>query len=113
MRQAMIACLMLLAALPAYGQQSTPTPRSTERLGALRRVIPADPYRQLFSARQSLKDALVKAQEARSQATIVCGMLIIPADPSIDPKIAVPLDKAPGVEFKIRAFEPPVCNPAK
>ena len=113
MRHAAIACLMLLATLPAYGEQSTPKPRSTERLGALRQATPVDPYRRLFNAQQSLKDALVKAQEARPQATVVCGMLIIPADPSIDPKIAVPINKAPGVEFKIRTIEPPVCNPAK
>jgi hypothetical protein len=113
MRQTAIACLLLLVTVPVFGEQATPEPQSTAPLGALRRTTPTDPYRKLFSAQQALKSALVEAQKAQPKATIVCGMLIIPADPSIDPKIAVPLQKAPGVEFKIRAFEPPVCNPAK
>ena len=111
MRQALIVSMMLLVAGPAFGGQSA-APSTAARFGALR-PAPANPYRQLFDARQLLKSAVEDAQISSPQRKVVCGMLIVPADPNVDPKIAVPPNKAPGVEFKIRVMEPPVCNPAK
>jgi hypothetical protein len=40
---------------------------------------------------------------------VSCGMLMIPADPSIDPGIAITGDR--NTEFKIRAVEPSICWP--
>jgi hypothetical protein len=114
MRHAAIACLLLLVTVPVFGEQAKPNQESSARFGALRPAQPADPYRQLFNAQQLLKGAQEKAkQAAHTKAAVVCGMLVIPADPSIDPKIAVPPNKTPGVEFKIRAIDPPICSPAK
>ena len=41
------------------------------------------------------------------QPRVVCGMLLLPADPSIDPRIRVqpPTD----ADYKIKVVRPPVC----
>jgi hypothetical protein len=111
MRQAVIVSVMLFTAGPAVAGQSATTP-ATARFGA-QRPAPASPYRQLFEAQKALQSAIEETQASSSQPKVVCGMLIVPADPKIDPKIAVPSNKAPNLEFKIRVMEPPVCNPAK
>ena len=73
-----------------------------------------DPYRHLFAERErALKNALqAKVASTRTvpKPSVVCGTLIVPADPAIDPKmqIAPPND---GVEHKIRTVAPPICKP--
>jgi hypothetical protein len=112
MRHAAIVVLMLLATTPAFGDQSAPNPRATALLGALRKAEQANPYGKLFQAQQLLQQAVAdKVKESRP--TVVCGMVIIPADPSIDPKMRVTPPQDPNVEYKIRTIDPPVCNPAK
>jgi hypothetical protein len=41
---------------------------------------------------------------------VLCGMTVIPADPSIDPKFTIaPPDRQ--TKYTIRAIEPPICKP--
>jgi hypothetical protein len=40
---------------------------------------------------------------------VVCGLRIIPLDPSVDPKMRIPVPDT-GVDFKIRRLNPPVCT---
>lgn len=112
MRQALIVSVLLVSAAPVWAGQPTSTPSPTVRFGALR-PAPTNPYRQLFDAQKSLKSAVEVAQPPASRSRVVCGMLIIPADPNVDPKIARPPNKAPNLAFTIRTMEPPICNPAK
>ena len=112
MRHAAVFVMMLLATTPAFGDQSAPNPQENARLGALRKTERPNPYGNLFKAQQLLQQAVAdKAGDAKPK--VVCGMLIIPADPSLDPKMRITPPQDPNVEYKIRAIDPPVCNPSK
>ena len=118
MRTAAIVGVMFVMSVPVFAQQKAPAPQVTARFGALRSEQQKDPYGNLFKAQEELKKALAQAQLAMPKSMmpkskIVCGMLIIPADPKVDPKIAIPPNKTPNLEYKIRVMEPPICNPAK
>ena len=43
-----------------------------------------------------------------SKPSVICGMLVVPADPTIDPKIRV-APRANGVTFAMKVVEPTVC----
>ena len=111
MRSAAAILALLVVASPVLAGQSTPSPQPKTGFGALRPAQPDDPYRRLFATQQVLKRAVAEAGKAAPK--IVCGMMVVPADPSIDPKIGVTPNTASGAEFKIRGLEPPICNPAK
>lgn len=75
-----------------------------------------DPYRNLFSdpARGQKpapppKAAASSLPPSPQTPSVVCGTLIVPADPDVDPKIRV----APpaGVEHTMRILIPPMCKP--
>jgi hypothetical protein len=75
----------------------------------------ANPYSKLFEVtdlKKSVSQAL-SAQQARqpksTQPKVVCGMIVIPADLSIDPKIRAELPKT-DTQYTIRAVPPPVCK---
>lgn len=108
MRNAAIVVLMFLVTVPVFGDQSTPNPQFNARFGALRDRKPNDSYGRLFNAQQELNKAIAAAQ-ATAKPTVVCGMLVIPADPKIDPKMAI-TPKKDGVEPTIRAIVPPICQ---
>jgi len=44
---------------------------------------------------------------------VTCGMVVLPADPSVDPKFTIGRSRRPqpDTEFKIRAVQPRVCWP--
>ena len=72
----------------------------------------ANPYQQLFQTRD-LK-AVARMQQRNeaprpSAPRVVCGMTIIPADPKIDPKMAIgrPRDD---VRYTMRSIEPSICK---
>jgi hypothetical protein len=111
MRHAVIVVLMLFVSVPVFGDQSLKDPAATARFGALRAKKPNDPYAVLFRAQEPLKTVDAALQPV-PKSTIVCGMTVIPADPKIDPKMAI-APKQDNVEHKIRAIKPPICNPAK
>lgn len=113
MVNAIVVMLILAAAPPAFAGQSSPAPRTSPRFGALRPAQSADPYRKLFEAQAALKQAVESATpKADLKPSVVCGMTIIPADPSIDPKMLFPR-KADGVDYKLRVITPTICNPSR
>jgi hypothetical protein len=61
--------------------------------------------------RRELKPA-VQAPSPAAQPKVVCGMTIVPVDPSIDARMIVPRASG-GVDYTLRKIEPPICNPAK
>ena len=64
-------------------------------------------FGKLFQQAQerAARQALANQKPGRK---VVCGMVVIEADPSIDPKILVPPPADPGTS-KIRRIVPPVC----
>ena len=112
MRNTAIVVLMLLVTVPVFGDQSSINPKATVQFGALRRQQSKDPYQQLFAARQALENAQQQKAAAESlKPKVVCGMMIVPADPTIDPKMRITPPQNPNLEYKIRVIEPPICKP--
>lgn len=87
--------LLLISAMPSFAQASR-----------------ANPYQNLFkppdlkaAARAEQRDNAARAKEPR----VVCGMLVIPMDPNIDPKIFVERPADP-TRYTMRVVPPPVCK---
>lgn len=99
---------ILVAAIFTSSVFASPAP--TAQSGWQRK---SNPYSDLFQP-----SPLVKPSE-RTQVTqpstpakpkVVCGMTVIPADPSIDPKFTIaPPDRA--TKYTMRLIEPPICKP--
>jgi hypothetical protein len=80
--------------------------------GLFKPRVEKDPYRNLFAEplRASQSAPILDTRErVPQQPAIVCGMRIIPADPTVDPRIRVtpPSD----VEHTMRKVTPSVCQP--
>jgi hypothetical protein len=102
--------MALSAGAVVSADQSPAPPQATTKFGALR---PAkSPYRQLFQAQTALEAAVAQqvqqAPKSLPKPRVVCGMTMIPGDPSIDPKMLVQ-PKSDGTKYTIRAIEPPIC----
>ena len=75
-----------------------------------------DPYRNLFGPPPARRLQTVQPRPAPAMPTVparpavVCGTLIVPADPSVDPKIRAPLPRN-NQTFTMRSITPPVCKP--
>lgn len=73
-----------------------------------------DPYRNLFRPPARLQNVRpTPPRPALAQPLkpkVVCGMVVIPADPNVDPKIfaRVPATRQ---TFTMRTVRPPVCKP--
>jgi len=112
MLKPIIVTLVIAAAQPALAGQSFRAPGSPSTFGA-QRPRSSDPYRKLFETQTALKQAVETATlKAGTKPQQVCGLTMIPADPTIDPKMLFPR-KADGVDYKIRVITPPVCNPSR
>ena len=85
-----VALGLLVSAQPLAASQSASPPRK-------------NPFSKLFAP-----DLKPQPREA-SKPTVVCGMTLIPIDPSIDPKIVVAPQQS-DTRFTIRAVPPPVCR---
>jgi hypothetical protein len=107
----LMSAILLSLAVPAAANQPTRSPEPTARLGALRPAQGATPYSKLFQAPDALKQA-VEPQTAKPapKTKIVCGMMVVEADPSLDPKMLVTPPQDPKLTYTIRVFEPPMCK---
>src|ERR1051325_4617580 len=99
MRNAAIAVFVLLVSTPVFGDQSSINPKVPMRFGVLRKEQAKDPYKQLFAGQQALKAPQQKAEQLKPK--VVCGMMIVPADPTIDPKMRITPSQNPNLEYKI------------
>ena len=106
-----LAGLLAVSVVSLSAEQARVSPEANARLGALRKAEQGNPYGRLFQAQQMLKQAVADKEAARPK--VVCGMLIVPADPTLDPRMRVTPPQDPTVEYRIRTLDPPVCNPAK
>jgi hypothetical protein len=106
-----MSAILLGVTFPVAADQAVVNPQANARLGALRSAQPANPYEKLFQARESLKQALDQQTAKPAPKTkIVCGMMVVEADPSLDPRMAVTPPQDPKLSYAIRVFEPPVCK---
>jgi hypothetical protein len=104
-----VGVLTLVAAAPAEAQTLRLSPES------------------LFEAPQSVqleglaRAALRRSQEKQSQTSmsavpslqkprVVCGMMIVPADPKIDAAIMHPVPNSDASKFTLRIVTPPACQ---
>lgn len=79
---------------------------------------PISPYSQLFKppSAESVGRQVMEQEPAADGAplttpTVACGMLMIPADASVDPRMRVGPSRTDNVTYTIRAVKPPVCRP--
>lgn len=106
----MLTGLLVLAVLPA----TTHASQGSGSAAALVRPAPKsawtpdrkNPYSRLFVGARQLS---TPAAPVAGKPEIKCGMTVIPADPSIDPRIAIS-PQTDGTRFTIRAIDPPICR---
>ena len=100
----------------AVGQGLSPARggQPSDKLSA-RDVSVARPYQGLFIAPPETGKA-VQAQLPSEVPTrnpnphVVCGMVVVPVTPAVDPKMIAAPKNNPKVEYKIRAIEPRICH---
>jgi hypothetical protein len=75
------------------------------------------PYQKIFTAQkprtpEQLQEAAeILTSALNQQPRVVCGMVVVPVTPAIDPKmLAQGRQKDRNVEYKIRVIEPRICK---
>jgi hypothetical protein len=101
--------------------QHTTVPRTSEPSEAApSRATPPqkDPFSRLFQEpaipqtppeRQAPPDPDPGLKTPADQARVVCGLRVIPVDPTVDPKMRIAVPDT-GIDYKIRRIQPPVCK---
>jgi hypothetical protein len=112
MRKALSTVFAVIAfAMPVSAEQVAVTPRQDAHRVTQRQLPRANPYAKLFVTEDALKKALAeKTARLPAKSRVVCGMTVIEADPSIDPKIAATLPQDDKTRYTIRAVDPPICR---
>jgi hypothetical protein len=75
---------------------------------------PTDPYRNLFAGKPVDQRPLLAREAGLGTNTpqkpvVACGTLVVPSDPTVDPKIRVG-PREDGVGHTMRVLPPPACN---
>ena len=98
------------------GLSATRGGHPSDRLNA-RDASVARPYQRLFitppepgKAVQVQLPPEVLTRNPNPQPRVVCGMVVVPVTPAVDPKMIAPSRNDPKVEYKIRAIEPRICH---
>jgi hypothetical protein len=119
-----VALAQLPAAPPAAVEPSVPVPAVPAVSGSTEPPQPSGPFQKLFSApandartQARLRAALEQLRAAleqrrqeteRSASKIVCGMVVLHADPAVDPKMIV-RPQASATTMHIRKIPPSAC----
>ena len=101
-----IAALLAVPAVSGPDQPTSSAP-STSLVPFQQQPSSSKPYRQLFEV-PGLETS-VKRPAPIATPRVVCGMTIIPADPSVDPKILVAPPRE-DTRHTPRVIPPPVCK---
>jgi len=111
-----LVALLTLAVLPVtmHASQASRSASALVKPASTAKWTPdkKNPYSKLFTpARQAARQTAPAPPAAgvAGKPEVKCGMTMIPADPSIDPLIAIsrPPD---GTRFTIRVIEPSICR---
>jgi hypothetical protein len=101
----------VLAARPSPGV-SAPAKAPASQVSSPRGGQQTNPFASLFGAKPT-PGASTPAQQSQwssaQKPAVVCGMTVLPADPTIDPRIRVTAFRS-GIRFTIRSVRPPVCQ---
>ncbi len=91
------------------GGASVPAPQL-----AFPQAAPKNPYTKLFAGTAvAAQGPLVQNQAEQTQPArpkVVCGMMVMPADASIDPRMRVSPPVNDNTTHTIRAVKPPMCT---
>ena len=86
-------------------------PVSQRNTGAVSR-----PYQGLFTTPPPGKTVQVQippevvTARPNQQISVVCGMVVVPVTPAVDPKMVAPSKNDSSVDYKIRKIQPRICN---
>ena len=69
-----------------------------------------DPFSGIFAAPEVPRRLPQLIRPTEKPARVVCGMVVVPADPNLDPKMVLDLPRKPNVEYKMRVVTPQVCR---
>jgi hypothetical protein len=109
--------LAQLPAAPPAGIEPTPVPDVPSVSGSSQPPQPSGPFQKLFTAveddarlNERLRATLHLRRQAieRSGPKVVCGMVVIHADPAVDPEMIV-RSPASAATMHIRKIPPPAC----
>lgn len=99
--------VLLITAASASAQNSRPSP-PLGAPGASDLLAKAQDALRKHLQQQSLT---LKLEPQSHKPRMVCGMMVIPADPTIDAAMRHPVPNPDGVKFTLRMVEPPACQP--
>jgi hypothetical protein len=118
-----LACLTSSLAAAADRHQAAPQPAPGGQAASSSFAVPKgqnDPFRKLFAPASPERSPLTRAPQfpqvapssqlaALPKPQVVCGLLVIPADPKVDPgfKVAAPDPRG----FTMRLIQPSECQP--
>ena len=116
LRPPILIALLTLAVLPVtmHASQASGSASAFVKPALTAKWTPdkKNPYSKLFTPARQVSTQAAPTRPAPGVAgkpEVKCGMTMIPADPSIDPLMAIspPRD---GTSFTIRAIEPSICR---
>lgn len=111
----MIYATVALAAVAAAVAAQGGLPLASGNYSGLEKITRATTRHELKQPARTWKPGYGKVIEATPRAHGIqpgpCGMPIIAADPSVDPKFVIPTPGSETRETKIETVEPPPCGP--
>lgn len=69
-----------------------------------------NPFSGIFVVPHAQRVLPQPALRTKKPPRVVCGMVLVPANPNLDPKMILDLPPKPDVENKIRVLTPKVCR---
>jgi len=103
-----VVAVIWLGAIPSARAQGNLIPKSG---GAF--TPPARQSGQLFTQMNKAREELQRRLQARAPVgppTVVCGMTVIPADPTVDPKSIKKIPEDKKYRFTMRSVPPGICT---
>ena len=115
-----VTSMLLIGAMSmvAIGQgvQSLGREKSVSQRNAGRPI--SRPYQRLFTTPEPEPGKTAQMQvppkvvmtEINQQPRVVCGMVVVPVTPAVDPKMVAQSKNDANVDYKIRKIQPRICN---
>ena len=103
-----VGVLTLVAAAPAGAQTLRLSPES---LFEAPQSVQLEGLARAALRRAQQKQSLTSKSESSSQKPrVVCGMMVVPADPKIDAAIRHPIPEGDASKFTLKIVTPPACQ---
>lgn len=69
-----------------------------------------DPFREIFVVPQLPRTPAQPLLRSTQKPRVVCGTVVVPANPNLDPKMILDLPPKPNVEHKMRVLSSQICR---